>query len=97
LDNRLQGSKKQDTKVEPESMIGHKPWIIPKTRKLVTLVLSLETGLVSPQYHVQYDNFYETVRPSAGNERTFSQWQYIAGLKQRQQWNQSIPSEGANI
>jgi uncharacterized protein affecting Mg2+/Co2+ transport len=48
-------------KVEPESTIGHKPRIIPKTRKLVTLVLSLETGLVSPQYHVQYDNFFETV------------------------------------
>jgi hypothetical protein len=27
----------------------------------------------------------------------FSQWQYIAGLKQHQQWNRSIPSEGANV
>jgi hypothetical protein len=27
----------------------------------------------------------------------FSQWQYIAGLKQRRQRNRSIPSEGANV
>jgi hypothetical protein len=37
------------------------------------------------------------VQPSAGNEHTFSQWQYIAGLKQHWQWNWSIPSEGANV
>jgi hypothetical protein len=31
---------------------------------------------------MQYDDFFEMVQPSAGNEHTFSQWQYIAGLKQ---------------
>jgi hypothetical protein len=69
----------------------------PRHASSVTLVLSLETGLVSPQYHVQYDDFFETVRPSAGNEHTFSQWQYIAGLKQRRQRKRYIPSEGANV
>jgi hypothetical protein len=33
----------------------------------VYLVLSLDTGLLSPQFHVQHDDFFETVSPKAGN------------------------------
>jgi hypothetical protein len=45
----------------------------PRHASSVNLVLKLATGLFSPQFHVQFDDFFETVRPSAGNERTFSQ------------------------
>jgi len=43
----------------------------------VNLILSHTSGCTSPQYHVQYDDFFETVRPSSGNPKTFSQWQRI--------------------
>lgn len=44
----------------------------------MSLVLSLETGLVSPQFHVRHDDFFETVRPSSQN---LSHWQALAGFK----------------
>jgi hypothetical protein len=47
----------------------------------VSLVLSLETGLVSPQFHVRYDDFFETVRRSSQNPTTLSHWQKLAGFK----------------
>jgi hypothetical protein len=34
--------------------------------RYMNLVLKLDTGVVSLQYHVQYDDFFETVRPSSG-------------------------------
>jgi hypothetical protein len=61
----------------------------------VNLVLKLDTGLASPQFHVQYDDFFETVCPSAGNPPTFSQWQYISGLKSQRDKEKLPPSEGA--
>ena len=39
--------------------------------------LKKTTGLfvVSPQYHVTHDNFFETVRPQLGHTHTPSLWQ----------------------
>ena len=34
----------------------------PRHARSVALILNLETGLVSPQYHVRYDDFFETVK-----------------------------------
>jgi hypothetical protein len=48
----------------------------PRHPRNVTLVLSLTTGLVSPQYHVQYDNSFSTVKDNSPS----SQWQYRAGF-----------------
>jgi hypothetical protein len=36
----------------------------------VVLVLNLETGLVLPQFHVAFDDLFETVQGKAGNPRT---------------------------
>jgi hypothetical protein len=47
----------------------------------VSLVLSLDTGLVSPQFHVQHDDFFETVRPKAGNPAILSHWQKLFGIR----------------
>ena len=48
----------------------------PRHPRNVALVLSLTTGLVSPQFHVQYDSSFSTVK-----ENTISsQWQYRAGF-----------------
>jgi hypothetical protein len=45
----------------------------------VGLVLSLSTGLVSPQFHVRYDDGFETLRQGAG--RVPSKWQQLAAFE----------------
>jgi hypothetical protein len=93
LDNRLQANGRIP-KWNPRARLGINLGTSPRHASSVTLVLNLDTGLVSPQYHLQYDDFFETVRPSAGNEGTFSQWQYISGLKTLQERKRLPPSEG---
>lgn len=65
----------------------------PRHASSVSLVLNLNTGLVSPQFHVQHDDFFETVRPTSGHGLTSSLWQQLAGL--RKGTTVSPSSEGA--
>jgi hypothetical protein len=46
----------------------------------VSLILNLQTGLVSPQYHGQYDDSFETTTGTQARSIPTSQWQYKAGL-----------------
>jgi hypothetical protein len=46
----------------------------------VSLILNLQTGLVSPQYHCQYDDLCETTTGTQARSIPTSQWQYKAGL-----------------
>ena len=39
------------------------------------------TGHVSPQFHVVFDDLFETLRPSAGNVLPESEWQIRTGLR----------------
>ena len=48
------------------------------------LVLSLTTGLVSPQFHCRFNDFAKTCKygmSEVGTHSTQSMWQYLAGLK----------------
>jgi hypothetical protein len=45
------------------------------------LVLSLDTDLVSPQFHVQHDDLFETISPKSGNPVVLSHWQELSGLR----------------
>jgi hypothetical protein len=45
----------------------------------VGLVLSLSTGLVSPQFHVRYDDAFETLQQGAG--RVPCRWQQLAAFE----------------
>ena len=47
----------------------------------VDLILNLQTGLSSLQFHIQFYSFFEKVRTSGGNLPKFSQWQLISWLK----------------
>jgi hypothetical protein len=53
----------------------------PRHVRNVSLVLSLDTGLVLPQFHVQHDDFFKTVSPKAGNPSVLSHWQKLFGLR----------------
>jgi hypothetical protein len=46
----------------------------------VSLILNLQTGLVSPQYHCQYDDLFETTTGTQARSIPTSQWQYKAGF-----------------
>jgi hypothetical protein len=46
----------------------------------VLLILNLQTGLVSPQYHCQYDDLFETTMGTQARSIPTSQWQYKAGF-----------------
>jgi hypothetical protein len=46
----------------------------------VHLVLNLHTGCISPQYHYQFDNFFETVRHGGPDISVPTAWQQLYGL-----------------
>eukprot|EP00978_Attheya_sp_CCMP212_P036725 scaffold168709_cov28-Attheya_sp.AAC.1 len=54
----------------------------PQHARSVALVLNIKTGLgVSPQFHVEFDDLFETVSEKAGNKQVDSRWQVLSGLR----------------
>ena len=75
LDNQLQ-SGKPFHKWQQRSKVGIYLGKSPQHGRSVALVLSRETGLVSPQFHVAFDPTFRTVK----DIRSSSQWQLKAGF-----------------
>jgi Reverse transcriptase (RNA-dependent DNA polymerase) len=78
LDGHLQG-KQKIPKWVPRSrlavFLGHST----QHAKSVGLLLSLTTGLVSPQFHVKYDERFETIKEDKYQPRSF--WQQKCGFE----------------
>ena len=75
LDNELQGNKpfhKWQQRSTPGVYLGKSPL----HGRNVSLVLSRDTGLVSPQFHVAFDPAFDTVKDMT----TKSNWQLKAGF-----------------
>jgi Reverse transcriptase (RNA-dependent DNA polymerase) len=54
----------------------------PRHARSVSLVLDLETAHVSPQFHLRYDNLFETVSPGRINPQAqLSNWQKLCGFR----------------
>jgi hypothetical protein len=64
----------------PKACIGLNLGPSPTHARNVHLVLSLTTGLVSPQFHCRFDDFFETCKHGASDTSTQSTWQQFAGL-----------------
>jgi GAG-pre-integrase domain len=79
LDGHLQAGKRIP-KWENRSRIGLFLGWSPRHLRKVALVLNLITGHESPQFHVEFDDLFETMRPSAGNHPPPSLWQQKAGF-----------------
>ena len=79
LDSRLQAGRRVP-KWERKARVGMYLGSSPRHSRKVALVLSLVTGLVSPQFHCQFDDHFDTLKPSAGNPNIKSHWQAKAGL-----------------
>jgi hypothetical protein len=67
----------------------------PQHAKTVVLILSLSTGNVSPQYHVQFDDFFETVTKENEKYLPKSEWQYkthfMRGCRFNEDENARVP------
>jgi hypothetical protein len=57
LNNKL-ASEKTIPKWDSRARVGLYIGPAPRCARNVSLVLSLDTGLVSPQFHVQHDDFF---------------------------------------
>jgi hypothetical protein len=83
LNNSL-ASSKSIPRWEPRARLGLNLGPSPTHARNVHLVLSLTTGLVSPQFHVRFDDFFETVKSGIGDAGVASTWQRLAGFKRGQ-------------
>ena len=76
LDSRLQSNPKGVPKWEPRSRLGIYVGHSPAHAGSVALVLNPKTGLVSPQYHVVFDDQFTTV-PHMRNLTVPSNWEQL--------------------
>ena len=57
------------------------PRAITKPRKVSALVLNPRTGHISPQFHIKFDDFFETVQTKATDlDAPDPQWKYLSGF-----------------
>jgi hypothetical protein len=80
LANDLQTGKK-GRKWQDRAQVGIYLGHSPQHARSVSLVLSLQTGLVSPQYHCSFDDMFETTRASVTRLIPASEWQVKAHFK----------------
>jgi len=81
LDSKLQQNK-HINKWSNQARVGMYLGMSPRHSRRVVLVLSLQTGLVSPQMHCKFDDLCDTLKTSSGNRFPRSQWQANAGFRE---------------
>jgi len=67
-------------KWSPRSCLGLNLGPSPNHTRNVNRVLNLNTGLVSPQFHRRYNDFFETTKHSERDILTSSSWKQLAGF-----------------
>jgi Reverse transcriptase (RNA-dependent DNA polymerase) len=92
LDNVLQTPGIGIPKWSKRANVGIYVGISPRHSRKIALVLNLITGHVSPQFHVVVDDFFETLRISAGNPLPKSDWQKATGFIRSAQHRQTRES-----
>jgi hypothetical protein len=79
LDNKLQ-QEKSVPKWSERARVGIFLGYSPQHARTVTLILSLSSGLTSPQFHTKFDDAFITMRTSFGDSPPQSSWQHKAGF-----------------
>ena len=74
LDDSLQAQRNLD-KWADRTRVGIYLGQSPQHARTVALVLSIETGLTSPQFHIKVDSTFQTMRKSFGEQLPKSLWQ----------------------
>ena len=98
LDDNLAAGK-TISKWMPRARLGIYLGFSPNHARNVALVLNPITGLVSPQYHVRFDDLFETTRNPRNNAIDIATWQVKAGFKEQKDGNviNAKPVENAPI
>ena len=80
LDNAIQSSQGAP-KWKQRSRLGVYLGPSPNHARSVALVLNPRTGHISPQFHVKFDDFFETVQTKDTNmDAPEPQWKYLSGF-----------------
>jgi hypothetical protein len=79
LDRRIQGNMKAP-KWESRGRLGIYLGTSEYYAKTVGLILSTSTGLVSPQFHLKFDDEFISVSPRINNNIPISEWQFKCGF-----------------
>ena len=79
LDNALQNRRKIN-RWSQRARVGAYLGFSPQHARSVALILNLNHGLVSPQFHVQFDTKFATMRASFGDQQPPSNWQSKCGF-----------------
>ena len=74
LKGDLQNNGGTTSKFDTRARLGVNFGLSPRHARNVSLVLSLDTGLVSPQFNIKHDELFETAKPNAGNDHVVSRW-----------------------
>ena len=77
LENKLQDEKQLYNKWKSRSKVGIYIGHSPLHARNIALILNLETGMVSPQFHVSYDKTFETIKQNVPHHR----WLAMAGFQ----------------
>jgi hypothetical protein len=81
--NEIQAGKSLPTGMS-RARVGINIGVSPTHARSVSLVLSLKTGLASPQFHVKHDDLFETTDTRAGRFGLPTiKWQALAGLTKK--------------
>ena len=80
LDNALQNTGGKKHKWTERSKVGVYLGRSPFHARTIALVLNLETGRVSPQFHVSFDPSFQTMKQSFGGKSPMSRWQALCGF-----------------
>ena len=97
LDNAMQAGKKI-SKWEIRSRLGLYLGMSTQHARSVALVLNIETGHVSPQFHIKFDSKFETVKAGVGVPK--SKWQsqcYFDSDAKRSQEKESATKADAMV
>ena len=80
LDSRLQASKPVSS-WNHRSRLGINLGPSPRHARSVSLILNLDTGMVSPQYHITHDEFFETI--NIEDKSNIANWIKLTGFKSK--------------
>ena len=91
---RITTRNEEDNKWDPRARLGIYIGNSPRHARSVSLILNLSTGHVSLQYHVQHDEFFETVKET-DTRANLSRWKRLAGFNDttaRPRYKESMPN-----
>ena len=94
LDEALQSDAAIKNKWEERSKVGIYLGRSPQHARSVALVLNLETGHVSPQFHVVFDPSFQTIKRSFGGKPPKSYWQDKCGFRSETPETQQQTQQG---